>query len=100
MEDKTITAVAIDGSKGKGVVAVRRPGGKVVLMLFQAEHDAAGLSGLVKTDSMKIANYVLSFCTELQDYFMDRKRAVRRHFYVYTVAGAARFLRTLLYFGT
>ena len=49
MEDRTITAVGIDVSKGKSTVAVRRPGGEVVLTPFQVEHDAAGLSGLVKT---------------------------------------------------
>ena len=49
MEDKTITAVGIDVSKGKSTVAVRRPGGEVVLSPFQVEHDAARLSGLVKT---------------------------------------------------
>ena len=46
---KTITAVGIDVSKGKSTVAIRRPGGEVVLTPFQVEHDAAGLSGLVKT---------------------------------------------------
>ena len=49
MEHKTITAVGIDVSKGKSTVAVRRPGGEVVLTPFQVEHDAAGLSGLVRT---------------------------------------------------
>lgn len=49
MEHKMITAVGIDVSKGKSTVAVRRPGGEVVLTPFQVEHDAAGLSGLVKT---------------------------------------------------
>ena len=49
MEHKTITAVGIDVSKGKSTVAVRRPGGEVVLTPFQAEHDAAGLSRLVRT---------------------------------------------------
>ena len=125
MEHKTITAVGIDVSKGKSTVAVRRPVGEVVLTPFQVEHDAAGLSGLVKTlrgvggdirvvmehtgmywrpialalkeagffvsivnamlihdfsdnslrkvktdkaDSMKIANYALSFWAELRDY--------------------------------
>ena len=125
MEHKTITAVGIDVSKGKSTVAVRRPGGEVVLTPFQVEHDAAGLSGLVRTlqnldgdirivmehtgmywcpialalkeagffvsvvnailihdfsdnslrkvktdkaDSMKIANYALSFWAELRDY--------------------------------
>ena len=49
MEYKTITAVGIDVSKGKSTIAVRRPGGEVVLVPFQVNHDAAGLSGLVKT---------------------------------------------------
>ena len=49
MEDKTIIAVGIDVSKGKSTIAVRRPGGEVVLTPFQVEHDAAGLSGLIKT---------------------------------------------------
>ena len=125
MEHKTITAVGIDVSKGKSTVAVRRPGGEVVLTPFQVEHDTAGLSDLVKTlrgvggdirivmehtgmywrpialalkeagffvsivnamlihdfsdnslrkvktdraDSMKIANYALSFWADLRDY--------------------------------
>ena len=35
-------------SKGKSTVAVRRPGGEVVLTPFQVEHNAVELSGLVK----------------------------------------------------
>ena len=125
MNYEPITAVGIDVSKGKSTVAVRRPGGEVVLTPFQVNHDAAGLSCLVKTlrdvggdirivmehtgmywrpialtlkeagffvsvvnamlihdfsynslrkvktdkaDSMKIANYALSFWAELRDY--------------------------------
>lgn len=49
MEHNSITAVGIDVSKGKSIVAVRRPGGEVVLTPFQVNHDAAGLSGLIKT---------------------------------------------------
>lgn len=49
MECCPITAVGIDVSKGKSTIAVRRLGGEVVLAPFQVEHDAAGLSGLVKT---------------------------------------------------
>ena len=49
MEYKVITAVGIDVSKGKSTVAVRRPGGEIVLMPFQVKHDAAELSGLVRT---------------------------------------------------
>ena len=48
MEYKVITAVGIDVSKGKSMVAVRRPGGEVVMLPFQVNHDAAGLSSLVK----------------------------------------------------
>ncbi len=48
MEDRTITAAGIDVSKGKSTVAVRRPGGEVVLTPFQVEHDTAGLFSLVK----------------------------------------------------
>ena len=125
MNYEPITAVGIDVSKGKSTVAVRRPGGEVVLTPFSVEHDAVGLSSLVKTlrsiggdirivmehtgmywrpialalkeagffvsvvnamlihdfsdnslrkvktdkaDSMKIANYALSFWAELRDY--------------------------------
>ena len=125
MNYEPITAVGIDVSKGKSTVAVRRPGGEVVLTPFQVNHDAAGLSCLIKTlrdvggdirivmehtgmywrpialtlkaagffvsvvnamlihdfsdnslrkvktdkaDSMKIANYALSFWAELRDY--------------------------------
>ncbi len=49
MEYNVITAVGIDVSKGKSTIAVRRPGGEIVLTPFQVNHDAAGLSGLVKT---------------------------------------------------
>ena len=49
MEYEIITAVGIDVSKEKSMVAVRRPGGEVVLTPFQGKHDVAGLSGLVKT---------------------------------------------------
>ena len=49
MEYKVITAVVVDVSKGKSMVAVRRPGGEVVMLPFQVNHDAAGLSSLVKT---------------------------------------------------
>ena len=128
MEYEIITAVGIDVSKGKSMVAVRRPGGEVVLAPFQVKHDAAGLSSLVKAlrdvggdirivmehtgmywrpialalkeagffvsivnamlihdfsdnslrkvktdkaDSMKIANYALSFWAELRDYSQE-----------------------------
>ena len=49
MEHNLITAVGVDVSKGKSIIAVRRPGGEVVLMPFQVDHNTAGLSGLVKT---------------------------------------------------
>ena len=46
---KQAEAVGIDVSKGSSTVAVRRPGGEVVLTPFQVEHDATGLSGLIRT---------------------------------------------------
>jgi len=42
-----ITAVGIDVSKGKSMVAVRRPGGEVVLLPFEVQHTASGLDELV-----------------------------------------------------
>lgn len=49
MKQQAITAVGIDVSKGKSMVAVRRPGGEVVLMPFQVEHTAEGIQALIKT---------------------------------------------------
>lgn len=40
MKYDIITAVGIDVSKGKSTVAVRRPGGEVVLTPFQVNHPA------------------------------------------------------------
>ena len=215
MEHRIITAVGIDVSKYKSMVAVRRPGGEVVMEPFEVQHTAAGIAGLVsklaaldgevrvvmehtgmywrpvamalkragffvsvvnamlihrfsdnslrkvktdKADAMKIANYALAYWQDLRDYsetdetrqgalvafagvdappfqsgtfdpknwhvskrgsphlraalfrvcsvvlqckdegnavyaFMDRKRAEGKHYYVYMVAGAAKFLR-------
>ena len=47
MEHYPITAVGIDVSKGKSMVAVRRPGGKVVMLPFEVKHTASGLEQLV-----------------------------------------------------
>lgn len=41
MEHRIITAVGIDVSKYKSVVAVRRPGGEVVMGSFGARHTAS-----------------------------------------------------------
>ena len=41
-----ITAVGIDVSKGKSTVAVRRPGGEIVMMPFTVLHTAEGLAEL------------------------------------------------------
>lgn len=49
MEQNVITAVGIDVSKGKSVVAVRRPGGEVVLTPFLVEHTVEGIRALIKT---------------------------------------------------
>ena len=125
MKTNTITAVGIDVSKGKSTVAVRRPGGEIVLTPFTVLHTAEGLDKLIDTlrsvggeirvvmehtgmywrpvalalknagffvsvvnamlihdfsdnsirkvktdraDSLKIANYALTFWQELRDY--------------------------------
>jgi len=49
MAEKIITAVGIDVSKGKSMVAVRRSGGQVLLGPFQVIHNAAELKQLVET---------------------------------------------------
>ena len=49
MEHEQITAVGIDVSKGKSMVAIRRPGGEVVLSPFSVQHTVSDLDALVKT---------------------------------------------------
>lgn len=49
MNQAMITAVGIDVSKGKSTVAVRRPGGEVVLPPFCVHHNAPELFKLVET---------------------------------------------------
>ena len=48
MEHEIITAVGIDVSKGKSMVAVRRPGGQIVLPPIQVGHTAGELNQLVE----------------------------------------------------
>ena len=48
MKSDSITAVGVDVSKGKSVVAIRRPGGEVVRMPFEVHHDISGLRELVR----------------------------------------------------
>lgn len=128
MEHIPITAVGIDVSKGKSTVAVRRPGGEIVRMPFQVQHNTAELDQLAatlraiggemrivmehtgmywrpialslknagffvsivnamlihdfsdnslrkvktdKADSLKIANYALTFWSDLKDYSLE-----------------------------
>lgn len=47
MEYYPITAVGIDVSKNKSTVAVRRPGGEVVMTPFEVHHTASDLEGLI-----------------------------------------------------
>lgn len=47
MSQEIITAVGIDVSKGKSTVAVRRPGGIIVLAPFTVEHSKPALKALV-----------------------------------------------------
>ena len=49
MSENIIKAVGIDVSKGKSMVAVRQPGGKILLGPFQVEHNALGLKQLTET---------------------------------------------------
>lgn len=49
MNRSVITAVGIDVSKGKSMVAARRPGGEIVLMPFQVQHNAGDLKSLATT---------------------------------------------------
>ena len=128
MSKNEITAVGIDVSKGKSTVAVRRPGGEIVMMPFVVLHTAEDLAELTNTlrsiggeirvvmehtgmywrpialalkeagffvsvvnamlihdfsdnsirkiktdraDSLKIANYALTFWQELRDYSVE-----------------------------
>ena len=128
MSKNEITAVGIDVSKGKSTVAVRRPGGEIVMMPFVVLHTAEDLAELTNTlrsiggeirvvmehtgmywrpialalkeagffvsvvnamlihdfsdnsirkiktdraDSLKIANYALTFRQELRDYSVE-----------------------------
>ena len=49
MSKNEITAVGIDVSKGKSTVAVRRPGGEIVMMPFVVLHTAEDLAELTNT---------------------------------------------------
>ena len=128
MGKNEITAVGVDVSKGKSTVAIRRPGGEIVMTPFTVLHTAEGLTELVNTlrgiggeirvvmehtgmywrpvalalkdagffvsvvnamlihdfsdnsirkvktdkaDSLKIANYALTFWQELRDYTVE-----------------------------
>ena len=128
MSKNEITGVGIDASKGKSTVAVRRPGGEIVMMPFVVLHTAEDLAELTNTlrsiggeirvvmehtgmywrpialalkeagffvsvvnamlihdfsdnsirkiktdraDSLKIANYALTFWQELRDYSVE-----------------------------
>lgn len=49
MNQSVITAVGIDVSKVKSMVAVRRPGGEIVLTPFQVDHTVEDIQALIKT---------------------------------------------------
>ena len=49
MKSSAITAVGIDVSKHKSMVAVRRPGGEIVMHPFEVCHTSDDLSQLVST---------------------------------------------------
>lgn len=48
MTNSIITAVGIDVSKGKSMVAVRRPGGEVVCLPFEVKHTTSALKDLTR----------------------------------------------------
>ena len=48
MTNSIITAVGIDVSKGKSMVAIRRPGGEVVRLPFEVMHTTSALKDLIK----------------------------------------------------
>ena len=48
MEQGLITAGGVDVSKGKSMVAVRRPGGQIVMPPIQVNHTAEELAGLAE----------------------------------------------------
>ena len=48
MTNNIITAVGIDVSKGKSMVAIRRPGGEVLRMPFEVKHNTTDLKSLIK----------------------------------------------------
>ena len=44
-----ITAVGIDVSKAKSTVAIRRPGGEVVMLPFDVQHNMEDIQQLIST---------------------------------------------------
>ena len=48
MTNNIITAVGIDVSKGKSMIAIRRPGGEVLRMPFEVKHNTTELKSLIK----------------------------------------------------
>ncbi len=48
MTSNIITAVGIDVSKGKSMVAIRRPGGEVVQMPFEVKHNTSNLKDFIQ----------------------------------------------------
>ena len=48
MNSGIITSVGIDISKHKSTVAVRRPGGEIVLMPFDTCHNVDGITSFIK----------------------------------------------------
>ena len=87
----SITAVGIDVSKGKSIVAIRRPGGEVVRKPFEVKHDISGLKELVsvlrqtKGDIRVVmehtGNYWYPIARELNDagYFVSIVNAMLIH---------------------
>ena len=72
-----ITAVGIDVSKAKSTVAIRRPGGEVVMLPFDVQHNMEDIQQLIST-LRKVAgdiknrdgayrNVLASHCTDIDE---------------------------------
>ena len=73
MEATVITAVGIDVSKSKSTVAVRRPGGEIVLRPFDVHHTN---SDLKKTDiHTQKTGRRYSYCNGTYQYVLETDRA-------------------------
>ena len=72
MEAAVITAVGIDVSKSKSTVAVRRPGGEIVLRPFEVHHTNRDLKKLAST--LKKTGRRYPYCNGTYQYVLETNR--------------------------